>query len=158
MKTRLLLGLLSVQRMGKARLNLRSLWAFPVLLCLMTLFWMCKKEVDPEESLVDGDVYTVVDQPPMPPGGQAGLGRYLSQNLRYPLEAQRANIQGRVIVGFVVTNIGRIADVQVQQSVGGGCDEEAVRVIKGMPDWTPGMLNGKPVNVRTSLPVSFTII
>ena len=53
---------------------------------------------------------------------------------------------------------GRIANVQVDQSVGGGCDEEAVRVVKGMPDWTPGQLNGRPVNVHTSLPLSFTLL
>ena len=119
---------------------------------------MCKKEIDPDDPAVVGNVYTVVDQPPIPSGGQAGLTNYLLKNLRYPADAIRARIQGKVIVGFVVTDVGRIANVQVQQHVGGGCDEEAVRVIKGMPDWTPGQLSGKPVNVQTSLPVSFTLL
>ena len=129
-----------------------------LLLLILPLLCMCKKGVDPENSMIEGQVYTVVDQLPTPQGGQTGLNNYLMKNLRYPAEAQRAKIQGKVIVGFIVTNVGRIADVQVKQSVGGGCDEEAVRVIKGMPDWTPGQLKGKPVNVQTSLPVSFTLL
>lgn len=122
------------------------------------LLYMCKKEVNPENSAVIGQVYTVVDQPPTFQGGQAALNTYLMKNLRYPAEAQRAKIQGRVIVGFVVTDVGRIANVQIKQSVGGGCDEEAVRVVKAMPNWVPGQLQGKPVNVQTSLPFSFTLL
>lgn len=129
-----------------------------LLLLFIPLLCMCKKEVEPENSAVVGEVYTVVDQPPAFQGGQAGLNTYLMKNLRYPAEAQRAKIQGRVIVSFVVTDVGRIADVQIKQSVGGGCDEEATRVIKAMPDWIPGQLQGKPVNVQTSLPLSFTLL
>ncbi len=129
-----------------------------LVLLFVPLLCMCKKEVEPENSAVIGKVYTVVDQPPTFQGGQIGLNAYLMKNLRYPAEAQRAKIQGRVIVDFVVTDVGRIADVQIKQSVGGGCDEEAARVIKAMPDWVPGQLQGKPVNVQTSLPVSFTLL
>ena len=128
------------------------------LLLFMPLLCMCKKEVEPENSAVVGKVYTVVDQQPTFRGGQAGLTTYLIKNLRYPAEAQRARIQGKVIVGFVVTDVGRIADVRIKQSVGGGCDEEATRVIRAMPDWVPGQLQGKSVNVQTSLPVSFTLL
>ena len=128
------------------------------ILLFVPLLCMCKKEVEPENSAVVGKVYTVVDQPPTFQGGQAGLNAYLVKNIRYPAEAQRAKIQGKVIVGFIVTDVGRIADVQIKQSVGGGCDEEATRVIKAMPDWMPGQLQGKPVNVQTSLPLSFTIL
>jgi protein TonB len=136
----------------------RTLRFYPAALGMMVLLVMCQKEVAPEDAGITGNIYTTVDQPPTPQGGQAGLNTYLMKNLRYPPEAQRANIQGRVIVGFVVTSTGRIANVQVQQKVGGGCDEEAVRVIKEMPAWTPGQLNGKAVNVQTSLPVSFTLL
>ena len=136
----------------------KFLGQYVLVLVLATSLWMCKHNVEPADSGVVGTVYTVVDQPPTPQGGQAGLNDYLIKNLRYPAEAQRAKIQGKVIVGFVVTDVGRIADVQVKQSVGGGCDEEAVRVVKGMPNWTPGQLNGKPVNVQTSLPLSFTLL
>jgi protein TonB len=120
---------------------------------------MCsRKSIDPDSSGIVGEVYTVVDQSPEPSGGQTGLNTYLMQNLRYPPEAQRAKIQGQVIVNFVVTSTGRIADVQVTQRVGGGCDEEAMRVIKEMPDWTPGQKNGQVVSVRTSLPIFFTLM
>lgn len=129
-----------------------------VLLLFIPLFSMCKKGVDPESSAVVREIYTVVDQSPSFQGGQTELTNYLIKNLRYPAEAQRAKIQGKVVVGFVVTDVGRIANVEIKQSVGGGCDEEATRVVKAMPNWIPGQLKGKPVNVQTSLPVSFTLL
>lgn len=144
--------------MKNRRPTLRIPGQCALLLVLATLLWMCGKDVTPEDPRLSGDVYTVVDQPPTPQGGQAGLSEYMMKNLRYPPEAQRAAIQGTVIVSFVVTDSGRIVDVVVKQPVGGGCDEEAVRVIKGMPNWTPGRLTGKPVNVRTSFPISFTLL
>jgi protein TonB len=125
---------------------------------MLGLMMCTRKNVDLDPSGIVGEIYTVVDQEPVPAGGQPGMGTYLMQNLRYPAAAQRAKIQGKVIVNFVVTSTGKVADVQVTQSVGGGCDEEAVRVIKGMPDWTPGQKNGQAVNVRTSLPILFTIL
>lgn len=141
------------------RVSQRALWhCIRVLTGTTLLLTGCQQEAVPDESMIVGDVYTVVDQPPVPPGGTAGLSSYLAKTIRYPLEAQKGNIQGKVVVGFVVTTAGRIADVQATQRIGGGCDEEAVRVVKQMPDWTPGRLNGKLVNVRTSLPVSFTIL
>lgn len=142
----------TIQSIKVTSLGRLSILLFVPLLC------MCKKEVEPENLAVVEKVYTVVDQPPTFQGGQAALNTYLMKNLRYPAEAQRAKIQGKVIVGFIVTDVGRIADVQIKQSVGGGCDEEAARVIKAMPDWIPGQLQGKPVNVQTSLPVSFTLL
>ncbi|MFD2934718.1 energy transducer TonB [Spirosoma flavum] len=129
-----------------------------MLLLFILLFSMCKKGVDPENSAIVGEVFTTVDQAPTFPGGQVELNNYLMKNLRYPAEAQRAKIQGKVIVGFVVTDIGRIANIEIKQSVGGGCDEEATRVVKAMPNWIPGQLKGKPVNVQTSLPFSFTLL
>lgn len=129
-----------------------------VLLLFIPLLSVCKKAIDPGNSAVVGEVFTVVDQPPAFQGGQTELNNYLMKNLRYPAEAQRAKIQGKVVVGFIVTDAGRIADVQIKQSVGGGCDEEATRVVKAMPNWVPGQLKGKPVNVQTSLPFSFTLL
>ncbi|WP_052731125.1 energy transducer TonB [Spirosoma radiotolerans] len=129
-----------------------------LLLLFVPFFSMCKKGVDPENSTIIGHVYTTVDQAPTFPGGQAELNNFLMRNLRYPAEAQRAKIKGKVIVGFVVTDRGRIANPEIRQSVGGGCDEEAIRIVKAMPNWLPGQLNGKPVNVQTSLPFSFTLL
>lgn len=129
-----------------------------LLLLIVPLLCMCKKAVDPEHSDIVGEVYTTVDLAPTFPGGQVELTNYLMKNLRYPAEAQRAKIQGKVIVGFVVTDVGLITNIEVKQRVGGGCDEEATRVVKAMPNWIPGQLNGKPVNVQTSLPFSFTLL
>lgn len=129
-----------------------------VLLLFIPLLSVCKREVDPETPAVVGEVFTVVDQQPTFQGGQTELNNYLMKNLRYPAEAQRAKIQGRVVVGFVITDAGRIATIEIKQSVGGGCDEEAIRVVKAMPNWVPGRLKGKPVNVQTSLPISFTLL
>ncbi|MFD2937603.1 energy transducer TonB [Spirosoma flavum] len=138
-----------------------TLCRYTLVLTFLALLVTCSpKEAAPDQSSLTGKIYTdvEVDQLPIPQGGTGGLSNYLIKNLRYPLEAQKTNIQGKVIVGFVVSNLGRIAEVQVRQGIGGGCDEEAVRVIKQMPDWTPGQQNGKPVNVRTSLPISFTLL
>lgn len=140
--------------MKKNRLFNGAYW---LVLSLAVLFLACKQDAVPAAPTV---VYAVadVDQPPVPQGGQAALFQFLGQNIRYPAEAQRARIQGKVIVRFVVTDVGHITDVQVTQSISGGCDEEAARVIRQMPDWTPGQLKGKPVNVRTSLPIGFVLM
>lgn len=137
----------------RARTGLRVLW----LLAAMPLLQLCRP-TDPNPA--DNAVYALaeVDLPPTPAGGESGLTQFLVTNLRYPAEAQRARIMGRLVVDFVVTRQGRIADVQVAQRLGGGCDEEAMRVIKLMPDWTPGQKNGQPVNVKMSKPFSFTML
>lgn len=90
-------------------------------------------------------------------GGHQGLYRYLSTNLQYPSEAQSADIQGKVVVSFTVCEDGRLCDEKIMQSLGGGCDEEALRVIKAMPKWEPGIKDGKPVKVRYMLPVVFQL-
>lgn len=91
------------------------------------------------------------------PGGEDELMRYLMSHLKYPQEAVRNNISGRVTLGFVVNKNGEIDDIKVLRSVGYGCDEEAVRVVKGMPGWKPAMNNGKPVSVYFNLPITFEL-
>jgi periplasmic protein TonB len=135
-----------------------------VYLLLVALLCMCKRGVLPENPsvssppIVSGEVYTVVDQPPAFPGGQVSLGQYLMKSMRYPADAQRARLQGQVIISFIVTSTGQIIDAKIKQSVGGSCDTEALRIVKEMPNWTPGQLNGKPVNVLTNLPLNFKLI
>ena len=85
------------------------------------------------------------------------LGEYLSTNMMYPIAAKKANIQGRVIVRFIVTEDGSISDVTVIRGIGGGCDEEAARVIKAMPKWKPGKMTGKPVKVYYTQPITFRL-
>lgn len=83
--------------------------------------------------------------------------RYLSKAVRYPRQAVQAGIEGRVIVHFVVNRDGSIVDVELVRGIGGGCDEEALRVVRGMPAWKPGMHNGKAVRVNYNLPISFRL-
>jgi protein TonB len=83
--------------------------------------------------------------------------RYLQESIKYPEEAKELGIQGRVFVTFVVEVDGSITDVRVLRGIGGGCDEEAVRVVKAMPKWVPGKQRGVPVRVQFNLPIKFTL-
>ncbi len=102
-------------------------------------------------------VFIAVEQMPEFPGGIPGLWQFLSQNLKYPPEARKDNVQGKVFVSFVVGSDGTVRDVFVAKGIGAGCDEEAVRVVKLMPQWKPGIQFGKAVPVRYSLPFAFTL-
>ncbi|MDE7072847.1 MAG: energy transducer TonB, partial [Bacteroidales bacterium] len=83
--------------------------------------------------------------------------KYLRDNIRYPVIAMESGIQGRVYLTFVVEKNGSITDVKVMRGIGGGCDEEAVRVVQKMPKWNPGKQRGRPVRVLYSIPVIFTL-
>ena len=101
--------------------------------------------------------YLSVDRMPAFPGGEAALMTYLRDNISYPPEAEEKNIQGKVIVQFVVDSAGYVGDVKVVRSVDPNLDREAVRVIQTLPKFIPGARLGKPVNVWYTLPVSFVI-
>ncbi len=105
------------------------------------------------------EIYTSVENLPEFPGGLAAFGKYLEKNLRYPAVAKENNIQGRVSVNFVVEKDGSLTDVKVVRGIGGGCDEEAVRVLtsKNAPKWKPGNQNGRPVRVSYTIPISFRL-
>ena len=104
-----------------------------------------------------GKVYDIVDVMPQFPGGQGELMKFLRNNIKYPAEAQKKKIEGRVIVTFVVNKKGRIIDPTVERSAHPLLDAEALRVVKRMPKWTPGRMNGEPVNVKYALPVTFKL-
>ena len=97
----------------------------------------------------------VCDQMPEYPGGMGECMKYLSKNIVYPAEAMEKDIQGRVIIQFVVKKDGSISDAKVARSVDPLLDKEALRVINAMPKWKPGMHEGKAVNVKYTIPVSF---
>ncbi|HNW76320.1 MAG TPA: TonB family protein [Bacteroidales bacterium] len=109
------------------------------------------------EQKVEAEIFTVVEEQPGYPGGEEGRMKYLKENIRYPEEAKELGIQGRVFVTFVVEVDGSITDVRVLRGIGGGCDEEAVRVVRGMPKWVPGKQRGVPVRVQFNLPIRFTL-
>ena len=102
-------------------------------------------------------IHEVVDEPPSFPGGDAAQIAFLSNNLRYPAVAMEQGIQGRVVTQFVVDKDGSITDVKVVRSLDPMLDKEAVRLVKSMPKWTPGKLNGSPVRVKYILPISFRL-
>lgn len=109
-------------------------------------------------SELDGnEVYLVVDKMPSFPGGDAGLSKYLAQNIKYPLEAQEEGVQGRVFVKFVIEADGSITHVKVARPFDPYLDWEAVRVVKSMPNWTPGKQDGKAVRVSYTVPINFVL-
>jgi periplasmic protein TonB len=103
------------------------------------------------------EIFDVVETQPSPPGGMSAWNKYLSDNLKYPTQARRMGVEGSVIVVFVVNTDGSIQDVEVLRGIGGGCDEEAVRVVKGAPKWEPGKQRGRPVRTRMRLPIRFKL-
>lgn len=109
------------------------------------------------KSVPDSIVFQVVEEMPDFPGGVQGLMEYLSKNVKYPAEAHKAGIQGRVIVSFTVKKDGSIADTKIKRSVAPSLDKEAERVISAMPKWKPGKQRGEVVNVRYTVPVMFRL-
>lgn len=110
-----------------------------------------------EEEVAEAEIFTVVEDQPSFPGGDEARIRFLQENIRYPQMARESGIQGTVYVTFVVERNGSVTDVRVMRGIGGGCDEEAVRVIKAMPKWIPGKQRGKPVRVQFNMPIKFTL-
>jgi TonB family protein len=104
-----------------------------------------------------GEVFQVVEEQPMFPGGMEEMMKFLQQNVKYPKEAQEQGKQGRVIVQFVVNKDGSISNDTIVRSVDPLLDAEALRVVRSMPNWTPGKQKGEPVRVRFTLPVTFRL-
>ncbi len=102
-------------------------------------------------------VYQIAEEMPEFPGGVEALMDFVGKNVKYPEEAKEKEISGRVFVSFVIEKDGSVNEVKVMRGIGGGCDEEAVRVIKGMPKWKPGMQKGKPVRVSYMMPLNFKL-
>lgn len=100
---------------------------------------------------------TVVDQMPQFPGGEREMLRFIKNNLRYPVSAQENNIQGTVLINFVVDKEGNITNIKIIKSIGYGCDEESKRVMEKMPRWTPGKQRGQPVLVSFTMPIRFVL-
>jgi protein TonB len=109
------------------------------------------------ETPVQAEIFTVVEEQPGYPGGDESRIRFLQENIKYPEEAKELGIQGKVFVTFVVEVDGSITDVRVLRGIGGGCDEEAIRVVRSMPKWVPGKQRGVPVRVQFNLPIKFTL-
>ena len=116
------------------------------------------KEPEPEvQKPKEEQIFVAVEQPAEFPGGMAALMRWLNNNMRYPEAAQQNDIQGRVIVNFVVEKDGSIANVKIAKGVDKDLDREALRVVKKMPKWQPGKNNGVAVRSYFNLPVIFRL-
>lgn len=107
--------------------------------------------------LIDASTGKKIKQVHTFPGGKQGLMQYLTSMIRYPGDAIMGNIEGRVVVSFVVESTGEITDVKVARSAHPSLDKEAVRLVESMPNWNPGMLNGKPVRTKFALPITFRL-
>lgn len=101
--------------------------------------------------------YTFVEQMPEFQGGEEELMKFLKNNISYPQMAKESGIQGTVYVTFVVTSAGKVISASVLRGIGGGCDEEALRVVKMMPEWKSGKQNGQAVPVQFNLPIKFIL-
>lgn len=108
-----------------------------------------------ERNASDEKIFDVVEQPPSFPGGQAALMSYLSKSVKYPQEALKDNVQGRVIVGFIVEKDGSVSNAKIIRSVDSALDKEAIRIVMSMPKWTPGRQNGRNVRTKYNVPVNF---
>lgn len=107
--------------------------------------------------LKSDSIFFLVETMPQFPGGDNGLYQYLKKNVVYPALAKVRKIQGRVYVEFIVERDGSVSHVKVTRGIGGGCDEEAARVVAQMPKWTSGKMKDNSVRVHYSLPVKFTL-
>jgi len=113
-------------------------------------------EIEPEEEVAE-EIFQIVEDQPSFPGGISGFYKYVSDNIEYPDIAKRLDISGRVYVRFVIEKDGSITDINVVKGIGGGCDEEAVRVLEGCPKWIPGKQRGRNVRVYMTVPILFIL-
>ena len=108
------------------------------------------------ENTTDATV-EIADLMPQFPGGKEGLMKYLSRSIKYPIQAQKANTQGVVVVEIVINTQGQVTNAKIVQSVDAYLDAEALRVVNAMPRWKPGIIGGKPVNVKYTFPITFQL-
>lgn len=119
---------------------------------LAAIFTSCKRQAD------DPSNTKAVETNATFPGGIDSFYAYLASNIHYPLAARQNNVQGKVYITFIIDTDGSVTDVKVLKGIGSGCDEEAVRVIKASPKWTPGMQNGRAVRQQFTVPINFTLV
>ena len=107
--------------------------------------------------LNEDEIFTIVEQMPEFRGGQAALMQYLVKHIKYPSRAKANGISGRVYVSFVIDKGGNVINAKILRGIGGGCDQESLRVVNNMPKWIPGKQRGKNVTVQYTLPIKFKL-
>jgi protein TonB len=103
------------------------------------------------------EIFTVVEESAAPKGGMQAFYKFVGEKIKYPAQARRMGIEGRVFVEFVINKDGSLSDVRAIKGIGAGCDEEAVRIVQSSPPWSPGKQRGKPVKQRYTLPIIFKL-
>ena len=129
-----------------------------IIMALMAVFGLTT--VSAQKTVVakkNQKVFDVVEQMPEYPGGQAALFEYLSKNIKYPADAEKKKVEGKVFVTFVVDTDGKITDVSLMRKVFPSLDAEAIRVISAMPNWIPGRQKGQAVRVKYTVPIMFRL-
>ena len=126
-----------------------------ILLVVVALF--CCTSVMAQTEVEDDAIFVVAENAPEFPGGSDSLYAYIARNIKYPEAAKKEKIEGRVFVTFVIEKDGRVSNAKILRDIGGGCGEEAIRVVKNMPKWKPGTQRDNPVRFQFNLPVSFML-
>ena len=126
-----------------------------ILLAAVALF--CGTSAMAQTDEVDDAVFVVVEKSPEFPGGNDSLYAFIGRNIKYPEMAKKNKIEGRVFVTFVVEKDGQVSSAKILRDIGGGCGEEAIRVVNIMPKWKPGTQRGNPVRVQFNLPIMFQL-
>ena len=133
-------------------------WRLLATLSVLAILLISSTTVTAQNKKTSNDkVFEKVEDMPEFPGGEKAMMDFVAQNVQYPKEAMEKEISGRVLVGFIVEKDGSISETEIVKGIGGGCDEEAVRVVKAMPKWKPGKQKGKPVRVHFMLPLTFKL-
>ena len=163
-----------IQMLGKSASapfqRLRFLTLIPAVGLLLFVFSCEKDDLAPQlassEELSEtmgisfdssNEIFDVVEEQPSPSGGMAGWNQYLSENLKYPYQARRMGIEGTIIVMFEIHRDGSIHNAEILRGIGGGADEEAMRVVLNSPKWEPGRQRGRAVVTRMRLPIRFKL-
>lgn len=131
--------------------------AFLLFICLTGIPFISFSQIGEEEVEVDSSTFIVVETIPDFPGGHVARNKYLSDNIVYPQIERDNGIQGTVLISFVVEKDGSISNVQLLQGVTPNINEEALRVVREMPNWTPGTQRGGNVRCYVNLPIKFTL-
>ena len=139
--------------------NANGLWwrLLATLSVLAILFTINTTAMAQNKKTSNDKVFEKVEDMPEFPGGEQAMMDFVAKNVQYPKEAMEKGISGRVFVSFIVEKDGSVSNVKVMRGIGGGCDEEAVRVISGLPKWKPGKQEGKPVRVSYQMPINFKL-
>jgi periplasmic protein TonB len=136
---------------------IRSIISPLVILISMSLQAQSDSLVVPSAPDSSVEKFAIIEELPQFPGGEKELFKFVSTNLNYPDIASQQGIEGIVYVTFTVEKDGSVGDIEILRGIGGGCDEEALRVVSIMPAWKPGTQKGKPVSVRYNMPVRFSL-